>query len=558
MKRCFSSLIILLSGISLQGCAAPHEMICPTTRVSCDCAELERQEPLAEVQTLIDGLRDLDEPSLQAPIAAATDLELRCRDPRGWYLPPESDRNAEWRQQCSAAELALPALLHTLEAIEERRRPGRGNREQENVLADRIVSASGNILLGNAQSVCRSSVTDALIVVLETPETSQDIRVALTALRLLGELGDRRSIPALVRALFIRSQERPLSLLEPARTALQKLEDHEAVAAALVRAGRMEDEALNQMQGGTLDLDVRTIKEEVATTLGVLGVTTGVVIGYLMEELAHDTDDEVDRAPSRGRVSFTPASSRAFRRGAAARALGRLRHLPALEIILPRLALNEDGSSVDSTVNITEVPSFLDAIGDMLVPARTNAILLTWLARGDETLRDRAARRLSLQGGAELVDRLTEVAAGLPECSSASSGCVRRDFEQVYIPALRASTDCGDVACWRERVSAEPTRPPVRERAAYQLAMLAQSDEAASEQALTSLRAALQRATGETLDAIVFAIDRLSSRGCDEPCLDELQRYLDDRRGDPSDSHEVRLIASLQGRLRFRAHATSP
>lgn len=558
MKRWYSSFILLLSGISLQGCAAPHEMICPTTRVSCDCADLERREPLPEVQTLIQGLRDLDEPSLQAPIAAATDLELRCRDPRGWFLPPAANRDDDWRQQCSAAELALPALLHTLEAIEERRSPGRGNREQENVLVDRVVSASGNILLGNAESVCRSSVIDALIVVLDTPETAQGIRINLTALRLLGELGDDRAIPALVRALFIRSQERPLSLLEPARTALQKLDDHVAVARALVRAGSMEDEALNRMQDGTLDLDVRTIKEEVANTLGVLGVTNGVVVGYLMTELAHDSDDEVDRAPSRGRVNFTPARSRAFRRGAAARALGRLRHLPALEVILPRLALNEDGSSVDSTVDITEVPAFLDAIGDMLMPSRTNATLLTWLARGDEILRDRAARRLSLQGGAELADRLSEVAAGLPECSSTSRGCVRRDFEQVYIPALRASADCSDVSCWRERVSAEPTSPPVRIHAAYQLAMLAQGDQDASEQALTSLRSALQQATGETLDAIVFAIDRLSPRGCDDSYLGALQSYIDDHRGDPSDSHEVRAISSLQGRLRFRAHTTSP
>jgi hypothetical protein len=524
------------------GCRPPPGPTCPTGRVSCECAALEQQTPAEAVSDQLEALRDLTDPALQGPVAAATALEQRCRGDAQWLdaLPPEVGRDAAWRARCDEAEPALPGLLRALEAIEARRE-GRANREREDLLEDRVVAALGAIALGNPDTACRENAVDALIWALETPEATQDPRINLTALQLLGQLGESRAAPALVRALFVQSERRPLSLREPARTALQRLRDLEASAAALVAAGRSEDEALR-------DVDPREVKEQVALTLGQLGVASDAVVSYLMAELAHDALDDVDRAPSRGRVTYTPALSRAARRSHAARALGRLRHGPALDAILPRLALNEDGSSVDRTVNIAEVPGYLEAIGDFLQPARTDAALLTWLERGDETLRDIAGRRLALQSGAATADRLAQAAATLPACASSTTGCVRRNFDEGYIPALRASAACTDATCWRERLAEPGASPMLRMRAAAQLVMLGRGERST----LDALLSALPDASGDVFEALISALDRLSPNGC-EQCPARLLAFLESPGGDRADTHETRLAAALLGHLAFRA-----
>jgi hypothetical protein len=527
---------------SAPGCRPPPGPTCPTGRVACECAALERQSPVEAVADQLEALRDLSDPSLQGPVAAATALEQRCRGDARWLdaLPPEAERDAEWRARCGEAELALPGLLHALEAIEARRE-GRANREREDLLEDRVVAAVGAVTLGTPETACRENAVDALLWALETPEETQDPRINLTALQLLGQLGERRAAPALVRALFVQSARRPLSLREPARTALQRLDDLEASAAALVAAGRGEDEALR-------DVDPREVKEQVALTLGQLGVASEPVVSYLMAELAHDALDDVDRAPSRGRVTYTPALSRAARRSHAAKALGRLRHEPALDVILPRLALNEDGSSVDRTVNIAEVPGYLEAIGDFLQPARTDAALLTWLERGDETLRDIAGRRLALQSGAATADRLAQAAAALPTCAGAAAGCVRRNFDEGYVPALRGSVSCTDAQCWRERLAEPGASPTMKMRAAAQLVMIGRGERST----LDALLSALPDASGEVFEALISALDRLSPNGC-EQCPARLLAFLESRAGDGADTHETRLATALFGRLAFRA-----
>jgi hypothetical protein len=553
-------LFVIVICAALPGCRPPLEPTCPTGRVSCDCAELERMTPAEDVAEQIAALRDLSDPALQGPVAAATDLERRCRGGARWIdaLPPEAERDAAWRARCTAAEPALPALLHALEAIEERR-GSRANTEREDLLEDRVVAALGTIALGNPATVCRESAIGALLAVVEAPESSQDLRINLTALRLLGQLGDGRAAPALVRALFVSSERRPLSLREPARTALQRLDDLEVAATALVAAGRLEDEELRRRED--LAPDPRDVKEQVALTLGQLGVASDEVVSYLMAELAHDAPDEVDQAPSRGRVSFTPALSRAARRSHAARALGRLRHLPALDVILPRLALNEDGSSVDRSVNIAEVPGYLEAAGDFLAPARTDAALLLWLDRGDETLRDIAGRRLYLQSGAgagagagtsvDLAARLARAVSTLPECAPAATGCVRRNFEQDYVPALRASEGCVEAECWREALAAEGSSDALRMRAATQLVMLGRGERATLDALLAALPGA---AAGAPFEALITAIDRLSPSGC-EQCPARLLELLESRSGagEAADTQENRLTTALLGRLRFRA-----
>ena len=517
--------------LSVAGCQPQVRRTCPTDRLSCDCFELESQQPTEEVAALIERLTDLSNPSLQGPITAASDLEQMCRGEEGWR-PPREGGDGQWRVRCSAAELAMPALLRTFEALESRRTVTGDSRPQEDTLAVSLVSALGNIALGNPDSRCHGDAVVALIAALEASEATQDMRVNFTALRLLGPLGDDRAIPALTRAVFRRGRERRLDLMPPALVALQRIENLEAAAAALVVAGRGGETA--EIPEGERQMVPREVKGRVAHALGQLGVANAEVTGYLMEELRQ--------------------TELAHRRQVAARALGRLGHQPALEVILPRLALTEEGASVDGSVDISEVPGYLVALGEMLAPSRTEEALLLWLRRGDPTLKDIAGRHLALQGSTELAEALEAASAQMPACAAGARGCLRNNFEQRYVPALRSAAACTDLECWTERLADREGSSFSRQRAAIQLALHARTPAEAqsARQALVSAIEAQASEGGEELEVLIFALDRLSPEGCPEACLDRLTAVVVQRRDEP-ETHEERLVGALAARLRARA-----
>jgi hypothetical protein len=559
MKRVGKQIAIVLWMsviVGALGCGPRQRQItCPTARLSCPCAELEREAPEEEVATLITAVRNLSDPRLLDPSRAAEGLAVRCRDEEGLFPPRGERRDATWRARCSGVEAALPALLETLDAIESLR-GSEGQSSEQSSFATSVVSAIGSIALGNPESPCRADAVRALGEVLRRPEPAQDLSVNELALAMLGELGEDETAPAMVLAMFMRSRRRALSLQEPARAALMGLRDLEQAAAALVRAGQLDDEELNELIRADSRIDARLVKEQVALALGLMGVTAPAVVGYLMEELGHTEIDDVDRSPSREGESFTPEQSAAWRRVYAAQALGRLRHGPALDMILGRLSLDTtEGRLVDPTINILEVPGYLDALGHFTSPERTTSVFVDWVVYGLDINRDHAARWLSLQGSFEQVERLEAVASALPVCPPGNSRCLRRNFEERYLPALRASSGCTSLECWVGRLAADGANLVILERAAYQVATLgAGAAEPARAQARSAVLDVLVTGPeGETLDALIFAMDRISPAGCEAACLGRLEAYLEERRGAATYSGDLRALKGLLGRLNYRS-----
>jgi hypothetical protein len=536
------------AGVGAAGCTPRVGTTCPTARVPCVCSAVEAQAPVEDVAALVSAVEDMSDPALQGPIAAAADLERRCGRADGEGLPAAADRDAAWRRRCTETAPALPHLLRALEALESRRTVAGSYRAQENTLAVGLTAALVAVSAGNPGSPCGPAVVDALVATLETPEAEQDLRVAARAAAGLGWLGDPRAAAALVRASFVRGERRRLDLEATALLALQRLDDPAAAAAALVRAGRLEPDALGPAGRAA---DPRDVKEAVALALGRLGVPDDGAVQYLLAELRHTDFDDVDRTPSAGRGAVTPESSRARRRAAAARALGRLGREEALDVILPRLALREDGASVDPTVRIESVPAYLEAIGDLLRPDRTELPLLTWLSRGDPTLRDVVGRRLALQGTDAVVPRLRQAAADLPPCPP-SGACIRRNFEERFVPAIEVAATCADVACWTGHLGAG-ANPVLRERAAAQLLLLARREPASRDAARRALVDALAAGAGEAADTLVVAVDRLSPDGADAAAIAVLERALDQAARRAPEGHEARTLGALLARLVARA-----
>ena len=396
----------------------------------------------------------------------------RSREPEAEFIPPPSKQDPAWRQRCTGARDSVGVLLTAVEGVKNRRAERGSNAEntsEEDQLTRSLVSALGNILLGNPDHPQRAEIVGALLGVLETPDTIQDLAVNNQALNMVGRIGDDSSIPVLVRALFIQGQRRKVALQEVVRPAMMQMDDLNKMAEALVRAGRLQDEGLNQMQKRDTNFDVRLIKEQVGITLGLLGVRTPVVTEYLMEELNLNEPTDFDRIPPRGGVNFSPETSMAHRRSIAAQALGKLRHEPALRTILARLRMKKVGDAYepdDSSVNMLEIPGYMDAAGDFLSPSKTNELFMPYVLYGDDALIDRGGRRLYLQADAAIGTKLAARAEKLSKCPEDFRGrCPRDNYLEIYVPILKGTEGCATLDCWNGRLADENAN--VKVRAAY-------------------------------------------------------------------------------------------
>jgi hypothetical protein len=480
-------------------------------------------------------------------------------DPNAELIPPPSKRDAAWQTKCASAMPAVAPMVklyYDINAARASRGENAENTAEEDALAMGVISAVGNIVLGNPSLPQRDPAVDMLVKALETSDIGQDLRINMDALKLLGAIGEPRVIPTLVKALFIQGKRRQVALQEVARLAIMQSDDLGAMADAMVQAGRMQNEGLNQMQQDDPNFDVRLIKEQVAITLGMMGIRSDSVTSYLMEELTREEFDAVDEQPGRGGGSFTKERSRSVRRSFAAQALGKLRHEPALETILGRLRAKkstEGWAPEDKLVDFEEWPGYLDAAGDYVEPTKTDEAMLPFLVFGDDALLDRTGRRLSLQSSSsKVLAEVTKKFGELGPCEEGVKGCVRTNYEKRYIPLIKSGEGCATVDCNAPRLADKASY--VRERAAYQLILAAQDDESQQAAARDALiKAMVVEENDDVLSGLIFAMDRLSPRGCDQACLTRLDDRVAELLASASGNVARRSLASLRGRLAYRA-----
>lgn len=528
-------------------------------------ALLSQMETPAALPVYVSALEDISGTKITRANTAAQAVGRFCisHEPQAEYIPPPSKRDAEWQARCSKAPQAVDVMLKAVDAVNSQRLDRGENAEntpEEDALTQSLVSALGNTLLGNPQIPQRSAIIAKLIEVVETPDTQQDLRINSQTIRMLGRIGDNQAIPLFAEALFIKGRRRPVALQEIARAALMQVDDLNAMAEELVKVGRMQNKAVNEMQreAPSTEFDIRIIKEQVAVTLGMLGISSESVIEYLTSELNHLEADEVDTTPGRGRT-FTKEMSVAFRRGWAAQALAKMHHDPTLPVLIERMQVTKQGDSVNyewDNLAEEEIPAYLDALGDFMVPEKTNEVILPFALYADQARLDRAGRRLGLQAGPELASKLQKRGERFEECDDEmrQRGCLRDNFLKIYVPALQSGEGCDSAECWAGHLSDDGAF--MRERAAYQLAMLGYGNEEVSNTARAALLKQInEERSQEVMITLVFAVDRLSPNGCSEECRSSLQKRIDaiGRRGSMKAAR--RFLQGLHGRLDYRSRS---
>lgn len=542
----------------------PTEDIMNKNKVVSLLAQMESPDALP---VYISALDDISGQRINRANTAAQAIGRLCISdaPQAQFIPPPSTQTDQWRARCSKAVQGVEVMLSTIDAINEQRAERGSNAEntpEEDALTQSLVSALGNTLLGNPEIPQRNDIIDKLISVVETPDTQQDLRINSQAIWFLGKIGDNRAIPLFARALFIKGRRRPVALQDIVRPALMQVEDLEAMAHELVEVGRMQNKAVLQMQeeAPSTEFDIRIIKEQVAITLGRIGVTSKTVVDYLTEELNHTEVDEVDNTPGRGRT-FTPTDSAAFRRAWAGQALSKLHHDPTLPVLMERMEVSKRGDSVDyewDGLQEVEIPGYLDALGDYLEPSKTNDLLLPFALYADQARLDRAARRLGLQAGPAYAAKLQKRAEEFEECDEQmrQRGCLRENYLNRYIPAIKAAEGCDSIECWSGRLGDDNAF--IRERAAHELARLAYGDEAKSNTARAALLKQInEERSQEIMSSLIFAVDRVSPSGCGDACITALQSRIDEIRTRGSQKAVRRALIGLQGRLTYRASSSN-
>lgn len=518
---------------------------------------LVRTRDPRSTSAFISALQNIEGVNIEQARLGADGLANLCRDQKAKedLPPPPNERDQYWQEGCSAAKSALPHLLQAFNKLKEQRIK-RGetipNTPEEDFLTRSLIATMGIIVLAYPDVPERDQVIDALITAVDTPDTLQDLRINMEAIRMLGFIGDPKSIPALVRGIFMQGRRRPVALQEVAKSAIQLVSDLDQVVTALLKAVKKEDEALMKMLKEDERFDWRILNEQVAMLLGEIGIVRDDVIEYLMSELNHKEPDELDKKPEpEGRPDFPPDVWAANRRGWAARALSKLNYKEAESIIIDRLKIKCKGNYCEPQDHANTISYYIEALFNFMDPQKTTPVFKELVKIQDDAIRLNALLRLAWQGGYELLPVFEELQKEYEkiECDPELPQCLKNEISGAYIPRIIAAKDCSSVDCWLSKLKDPNWR--IRQKAVYMLGIMA--DETNKEKISKALLDMFSDPQDDVVIANIFVFERLNPKGVSEDTLNKIMLVYRENLEKATKKGINRELISLVGRLRYKA-----
>lgn len=352
------------------------------------------------------------------------------------------------------------------------------NRPEEDWIIRSSLEALKNIIVAKPNTPHKGEAVDVIIDILNTTADEQDFFLNMKAAAALGDIGDARAIPTLIRGLFM--QGRGATIFQQCRVALAKMaiEHRQKVIGGLIEA----------LKGENKELEADAVKFQFMA--GVKEEKLGRVLAELQ---ISEQQKEVFDILVKKLDDPNPAVS-----GFAAITLGRFRYKPALSKMVGILDREE--------VPLGMVPGIVEAFEYYQAPAKTSPALLDMMTNTDKwdgNYRLRAALALTRVATGGYLAKYRKAAA------EEANEEIRKEMLE-FTERLEVAKECGDNApCWVEKLKDPSWR--IQEKALFTLLRLA--DQVPPDK-VGDVTYMMRSANQDVLKVLMMLIPKLHPSGC--------------------------------------------
>jgi hypothetical protein len=474
-------------------------------------------------------------------------------------------------------EEALPKLLEAYKkcVAARDRRPGAPFTNSENEITQAVIGSVVPIVNAHPNSSHKSAVVQALIDISDTPDTLQELRLNMRAMKGLGVIADPAAIPVLVRGIAMKGKRQPVGLGQIAFAALQQIHDRDAVVEAVIKFGKLEDEDFKkyyaeEMKSDPMMANPHWYTQQAVTFLGDLGYPSPRVISYLESELNHETPDAVDEAAAKTEglsVNFAADGWATMRRNWAAVALAQLGHKPLMDTIARRIVFKTEGKAKVLQIQAEEAVGYVRAMGLLQFAKESCPLLLEMGRAGDDSMRDKTYYNASLMCGEEFLpdmqkslekidceaivgERFPDGASEEEETQTKNECEVLKKRIQGYMERINYGKTCGqDLDCYLKEIASHQSKEI--ERAIWTAYRFARDDASKRDIVLKTLIDNLHNPNKVALDTAVIVLDRITPEGSQE-LVDKIQVVFKDFSRQATYKDRARSLEAFIGHVRNR------
>ena len=440
--------------------------------------------------------------------------------------------NAVQRQKTAAA---LKALLDGWNKAKNARtgRHGAPFTDKENEIVQAFISASSAILVAHPNAPEKGQVVDALITITDTPDTLQELRLNMKAMKALGQIGDAKAVPVLIRGIAMRGSRQPIALGTIAFEALQRIHNRDAVVKGVLAFAKGQDTAFNkayakELQADPLMKNPLWFIQQATTFLGKLNYASPAVIKFLMSEFNHTEPDALDEKVMTLELQIQMENAEGWaqmRRNWAAVALAEIGHTEIMDAMVKRIEFKRGKMDIA----LEEAVGYFRAMGLLLVPEKACPVMKKALTSADDSLRDKLFYNASLMCGNEFYKPMDKANKKINcdkivkerlqgEGSKEEEKQVRNECEVLkkridgYKARIKFGEECGNnVDCYL-KVIGDHTNKNI-ERAILSAYRIARDNKGARDKVVKVLMDNLHNPSKVAITASIRALDALTPQG---------------------------------------------
>lgn len=508
-------------------------------------------------KTIIELLAMMNDPRSEEVFLDAMELENTSDS-----LMFETAATAVRRQ---GVDRALPKLIAAANKCFASRdaKAGAGFSNSENAIVQAFIGSAQGILEAHPNSAHKGTVVEILIKVADTPDTMQELRLNMRAIRALGRIGDPAGIPVLIRGIAMRGVRQPVALGQFAFAALQQVPDRDAVVTGMLKFARLEDQEFmkayeKEVKEDPVMKNPTWFIQQTVSFFGELAYPSAQVLEYLNSELNHNATDDLDATAAEVAPDFAADAWAAMRRNWAAVSLAILGQSDVLPTLLAR---------INSKITLEEKVGYIQALGYLLMPEKSCPALQKAITGADDSLRDKLFYNASLMCGKEfltpmqkaidkidcddIIKKRFQGEASEEEESQARNECeIMKTRIAEYMDRIKFGEECGqNLECYAKTIADHASKNV--ERAIASAYRIARDNPAQKDAVVKVLLENLHNPSMVALNANAMALDKLITESNAE-INDRVESVMNNFARQSTYKDRGRRLESFSGHLRAR------